>query len=36
MICKEIPKVLYCHIGGFGTWGGGVSGEGGVLGGSGL
>ena len=21
MICKEIPKVLYCHIGGSGTWG---------------
>ena len=21
MICNEIPKVLYCHIGGSGTWG---------------
>ena len=21
MICKEIPKTLYCHIGGSGTWG---------------
>jgi len=21
MICKEIPKVLYCHVGGSGTWG---------------
>ena len=21
MICKEIPKTMYCHIGGSGTWG---------------
>ncbi len=21
MICKEIPKAMYCHIGGSGTWG---------------